>query len=52
MNCNSQRKKFEDDTLPRATADVAISRTKLSPPTPGAAKVNGLVPKTTYTSSD
>lgn len=34
-----------DVTFPRATADVAMSRTKLSPPLPGAATLMGLVPK-------
>lgn len=33
-----------DLTFPRATADVAMSRTKLSLPLPGAATLMGLVP--------
>lgn len=32
-------------TFPSATADVAISRTKLSPSLAGAATLMGLVPK-------
>lgn len=35
-------------TFPSATADVAISRTKLSPSLAGAATLMGLVPKVHY----
>lgn len=35
-------------TFPIATADVAMSRTKLSPSLAGAAKLMGLVPKVHY----
>lgn len=37
-----------DVTFPIATADVAMSRTKLSPFLAGAAKLIGLVPKVHY----
>lgn len=35
-------------TFPSATADVAMSRTKLSPSLAGAAKLMGLVPNVHY----
>lgn len=37
-----------DRTFPSATADVAMSRTKLSPSLAGAATLMGLVPKVHY----
>lgn len=39
-------------TFPRATAEVAMSRTKLSPSVPGAATLRGLVPKVHWKEPD
>lgn len=46
IHCHRVPKQSKQDvTFPRATADVAMSRTKLSPSLPGAATLRGLVPK-------
>lgn len=49
MNASPKAHQYEPVvTFPSATADVAMSRTKLSPSLAGAATLMGLVPKVHY----